>query len=323
MTQRTDSPGCAVQDCIKGGKLTRGLCATHYYRLRVHGDVQAHIPIKTLGQQVECQVEGCDRRKPLRRGYCSMHYQRWQHHGDPMWEPPKQPSTCIVDDCGASPTVGKGLCRKHFKRLHRTGSTADPVREARTLGPCSIDTCSNVEDRRGLCSMHYTRWRKHGDATILLRSWNSQAGLTCSENGCEIAASTQGLCRRHWVAAYHAKNRSARNARMREHYLANREEYYAKANRRRQRIEANMDALDRALSADYRRAIAADACAYCGGPSSQVDHYFPIAKGGTDHWWNLLRACEPCNKSKAAHCGTWFFLLRGGGREPVDLADVA
>nr|WP_237532546.1 HNH endonuclease signature motif containing protein [Streptomyces sp. SID8352] len=84
-----------------------------------------------------------------------------------------------------------------------------------------------------------------------------------------------------------------------------------------------MDALDKALSADYRRAIASDSCSYCGAPSSQVDHYFPVSKGGTDHWWNLTRACEPCNKSKAAHCGTWFLLLWGGGREPVDLANVA
>ncbi|MFJ6316077.1 HNH endonuclease [Streptomyces californicus] len=109
---------------------------------------------------------------------------------------------------------------------------------------------------------------------------------------------------------------------MREHYLANREEYYAKTNRRRQIIKVDMDALDRALSADYRRAIANDDCAYCGEPSSQVDHFFPIAKGGTDHWLNLARACEPCNKSKAARCGTWFLLLRGGGREAIDPAHV-
>ena len=40
------------------------------------------------------------------------------------------------------------------------------------------------------------------------------------------------------------------------------------------------------------------------------DTYFPIAKGGTDHWWNLVRSCGPCNRRKHAYCGTWFILMR-------------
>lgn len=313
MTKRTRGvPACAVEGCTKGGKRTRGLCATHYYRLRVHGDVQAHLPIKEIGQQSECTVEGCSKGGTLRRGFCTMHYQRWQKHGDPAREAPRQPEHCVLEECGAQPTVGKGLCRKHFKRLHRTGTTADPVRVKRVLGPCSVKGCAKLEDRRGMCTTHYTRWKRHGDASTVMRPWTPQDGLICSETGCHAAASSQGMCRRHWAAAYHQQNREARNARMREHYQANREEYYAKANRRRQIVEANMDALDRSLSADYRRAIAGDPCGYCGAPSEHVDHFFPVAKGGTDHWWNLLRACEPCNKSKWARCGTWFLLSRGG-----------
>lgn len=316
------APACAVEDCPKGGKIVRGYCDTHYYRLRVHGDVRADVPIKDIGVRDRCSIDDCARQGVLRRDLCTMHYQRWLKHGDPHRERPRQAEKCVIDECGAQPTVGKGLCRKHFKRLHRTGSTADPVSEPRTLGECSAAGCQKIESRRGLCSMHYTRWKKHGDVEVTLRTWTSQAGLACSMAGCDVAANSQGLCRRHWVAAYHAKNRKQRNARMRAHYLANREEYYAKANRRRQIIEVNMDALDRALSADYRRAIAHDVCGYCSAASSQVDHFFPIAKGGTDHWWNLRRACEPCNKSKAAHCGTWFLLLQGGGREPVLAPDV-
>lgn len=313
---------CSADGCTKGGRLTRGLCATHYFRLRTHGDVQAHIPIKDFERLTECTVSGCDRSDKLRRGLCGMHYQRWAAHGDPEWESPKQPISCIIEDCGAQPTVGKGLCRKHYMRLHRTGSTAVPAKEPRELGPCSVDGCPKREDRRGLCSMHYTRWQKHGDTSIVLRPWTPQEGLICSENGCGAAASTRGMCRRHWAAAYHQRNREARNARMREHYRANREEYYAKTNRRRQTVEANMDDLDRALSADYRRAIAKDPCGYCGASSDHVDHFFPVSKGGTDHWWNLLRACEPCNKAKWARCGTWFLLIRGGAGGPVVAAAV-
>ena len=47
------------------------------------------------------------------------------------------------------------------------------------------------------------------------------------------------------------------------------------------------------------------------GPGEEDDHYFPVAKGGTDHWFNLVRSCLLCNRSKAAHCGTWFRLRMG------------
>lgn len=296
---------CSVEGCTKGGKLNRGWCATHYYRWRTHGDVQADIPIKDIGVLTECTVAGCHRDKNLKRGLCGMHYQRWTKHGDALWEPPQYPTTCSIEDCGKD-VASKGLCGTHYARLIRTGTT--DLRPPRELQDCSIDDCSQTEHTRGYCLTHYTRWKRHGDPNVLLRPWARAASDTCTVDGCGASHHAGGMCRPHWAADYHLKNRAQRNARMREHYLANREEYYAKTNRRRQRVEANMDALDRALSADRRRAIAKDPCAYCGGPSTQVDHYFPIAKGGIDYWWNLVRACEPCNKSKAAHCGTWFML---------------
>lgn len=309
----TGPTACSVEGCTKGGKITRGFCATHYYRLRTHGDVQANIPIAERGLVTECTVPGCGRSDYLKRGLCGMHYQRWSQHGDPLWEPEQRPEKCSAVGCASQSTAGKGLCQKHYMRLRRTGTTADPVKKPNASErSCSVEGCSKSVDRREMCTTHYTRWKKHGDPSVRLRTWTPQQGQACSEEGCEADAYAKGLCRRHWAAAYHVENQDVRNARMREHYLANREEYYARTHRRRQVIEANMDALDRALSADYRRAIVGDPCAYCGAPSEHVDHVFPLSKGGTDHWWNLTRACEGCNKSKAAHCGTWFLLLRGG-----------
>jgi 5-methylcytosine-specific restriction endonuclease McrA len=44
-----------------------------------------------------------------------------------------------------------------------------------------------------------------------------------------------------------------------------------------------------------------DPCYYCGeykeGEMSD-DHIIPIIDGGTDHWYNLERACHPCNQAK-------------------------
>lgn len=68
---------------------------------------------------------------------------------------------------------------------------------------------------------------------------------------------------------------------------------------------------DRAVARAYRQAIANDPCRYCGAPGEEVEHFFPISKGGCAAWFNLDRACRRCNRSKAVRCGTWFALKRG------------
>lgn len=59
---------------------------------------------------------------------------------------------------------------------------------------------------------------------------------------------------------------------------------------------------DRDQSLLYRKIIANDSCFYCGNDDPwtafHVDHYVPLARGGTDHWWNLVQACDSCNMSK-------------------------
>jgi hypothetical protein len=84
--------------------------------------------------------------------------------------------------------------------------------------------------------------------------------------------------------------------------------------RRKVRGCAGQDAMDRALSVAYRLAIAHDACFYChASETHHVDHYVPLAKGGTDHWWNLVRSCRLCNQRKHTMHGDEFLLLMGGG----------
>lgn len=63
-----------------------------------------------------------------------------------------------------------------------------------------------------------------------------------------------------------------------------------------------MSELDHSISLEYRKAIANDACFYCGQRAEQMhdDHMNPLSRGGTDHWWNLVRACAPCNLRKGA-----------------------
>jgi len=90
---------------------------------------------------------------------------------------------------------------------------------------------------------------------------------------------------------------------------------YSARYRQRRRVAMTKDDIQHSI--DYRKAMEKDPCYYCGSfqKHMQIDHFFPLAKGGTDHWYNLVRACEHCNKSKNARCGTVFILLGNSGHE--------
>jgi 5-methylcytosine-specific restriction endonuclease McrA len=118
--------------------------------------------------------------------------------------------------------------------------------------------------------------------------------------GCGRHGNHHGLCRRHAALAEYRRDPTKAKA---------------KSARRRYQAARGMDAVDKDLSLSYRKAIAADPCLYCGAPGTEVDHFYPLAKGGTDAWWNLCMACVVCNRRKHAHCGTWL-ALGGPSREP-------
>ncbi|TXS34765.1 HNH endonuclease [Streptomyces sp. OR43] len=118
-------------------------------------------------------------------------------------------------------------------------------------------------------------------------------------------------------AAYYQRHSEAIRARARQKYVvgyaANPERWHAANARRKQLLAVAMDPFDRALSTGYRRAIRADGCTYCGlyvAGDMHVDHFYALAKGGTDHWWNLVQSCGSCNRHKHDKCGTWL-RLRG------------
>lgn len=114
---------------------------------------------------------------------------------------------------------------------------------------------------------------------------------------------------------YREDSRETIQANNRKYKRAHPEADQAAIHRRRQRIEVRMVDLDRLLSRLYRLAIRNDPCFYCGSAEThEVDHFFPLSKGGTDHWWNLVRSCRPCNRGpsgKQKTCGTAFMLRRG------------
>lgn len=81
-------------------------------------------------------------------------------------------------------------------------------------------------------------------------------------------------------------------ARFREKYP---DRYKAKNRAQRLRRKLGMDATGQ----EWCQIILLDPCGFCGGPSSDVEHIIPIARGGDSSWENLAPACSPCNAQKA------------------------
>lgn len=131
-------------------------------------------------------------------------------------------------------------------------------------------------------------------------------------------ARTESGERKKYDERYREDSRETIQANNRKYKAAHPETDQAAIHRRRQRCDAGMTDLDRELSRAYRVAIRNDPCFYCGNPAAgEVDHFFPLSKGGTDHFFNLVRSCQRCNRGqrgKRDRCGT-AFMLRIGMRD--------
>ena len=73
-------------------------------------------------------------------------------------------------------------------------------------------------------------------------------------------------------------------------------------NARRRSRTVILTALDKKKSLLWRDRIKNNSCFYCKGKTDEMhyDHYFALKLGGTDHWWNIVRACSECNWQKSA-----------------------
>jgi 5-methylcytosine-specific restriction endonuclease McrA len=68
--------------------------------------------------------------------------------------------------------------------------------------------------------------------------------------------------------------------------------------RKQRKIAAQIDGP--VPQATYAAVLASGPCVYCGGPAKHVDHVRPLSRGGAEHETNLVPACDPCNRTKAA-----------------------
>jgi hypothetical protein len=197
------------------------------------------------------------------------------------------------------PECSYGGCGNRLLANNLTGRCGEHRAKYWVASECAADDCEktiNADCVTGYCREHrrLSDWRKEYDRNYYQSrkaEFQEYARLWRLANGDDHRAA---------VRAWNAANREARQA------------MHA---RRRVRVDAGMTMEDRRQSVARRKAIKADPCFYCDSPvTHHVDHFYPLAKGGTDHWWCLVRSCERCNLTKMTRCGTAFMLLSGNWR---------
>jgi hypothetical protein len=67
------------------------------------------------------------------------------------------------------------------------------ARVAKRVRPCGVAGCTRRHDAKGFCSLHYQRWKAHGDPLKTVRSRG-----VCSVDGCERPHAARTWCSVHY-----------------------------------------------------------------------------------------------------------------------------
>lgn len=193
---------------------------------------------------------------------------------------------------------------------------------------CSVEGCERSSACRGWCSMHYTRWRRHGDAGYIRQPEPLAAERACT--GCgetkPIAEFTKqklgrggrrATCRtcsraisKAWREANPEKWRAIREAYVRNNLAKEKARHlrWTRANphmvtarnsrRRSQLLGAFVEDVDVAAIYDRDGWL----CGICGHPvkrgQESLDHVIPLSRGGMHESTNVQIAHRSCNSAK-------------------------
>lgn len=61
---------------------------------------------------------------------------------------------------------------------------------------CSVQDCERDPHARGWCTLHYQRWKRHGDPITVLAEQRAPA---CAVDGCDVAWRRAGYCGAHYA----------------------------------------------------------------------------------------------------------------------------
>jgi 5-methylcytosine-specific restriction endonuclease McrA len=179
----------------------------------------------------------------------------------------------------------------------------------------ATDFATKGKGRAARCKPCLAEWAANYRATSSDRI-NANARAAYTADPTKKRASKDAYYRRH-----HGRIRAACRARFAEQYPVDPAPWRAAKSRRKSRTgQASPE--DRQIAVDYRRAIATDPCFYCRRTDldeRHIEHFFPLALGGAEHWTNLVMSCGDCNRRKHLRCGTWARLRFA----PVPISEAA
>ncbi len=269
-----------------------------------------------------CSIEECSR--PVRaRGWCSLHWDRWSRHGDPN----KGARSWLTDGCSVGwcdrparsrHKGGEHYCAMHYLQMHSHGKILERPRDSIPGRLCSIQGCDKHARSPAAewCEMHYSRNRKKGSPTAMVRQ---SGGYDCCQY-CGKDSEGKKHCSPRCIT------RAARGyQRYRQCDVCHRT--YEPINGRsccsrqckRIQIQQHHDVrrMSSLLTPEGRRARFAVldrdnwVCQLCGEPTDRkvrwphplyptIDHIIPVSKGGKHEESNLQCAHARCNVRKQA-----------------------
>lgn len=116
---------------------------------------------------------------------------------------------CSINGCNGSAARKhggrSGLCCAHARRRQRYGTPL--AYQQRQPEICVVGNCRSKSYVKGLCVLHYQRWRRHGfpkpleiDKTMKLIDWHyeRQSDKKCLVDGCQNFRLARGFCRSHY-----------------------------------------------------------------------------------------------------------------------------
>jgi hypothetical protein len=188
---------CSVEGCGKKHD-ARGLCSTHYKRLKFTGTTDPRVRISG------CSVDGCDM-KNYGHGLCSKHYARLRRHGttDDSGKRKDRRGTKLLSPDGVEHIIAISLrdfCMEHdlqaqnmFKvikgqRGYHKGWTCpgagfvpavpydrnNGYREKAPYRACSVEGCETDSKTADLCEKHRQRLNKFGRTHNINRGYGEK-----------------------------------------------------------------------------------------------------------------------------------------------------
>lgn len=167
-----------------------------------------------------------------------------------------------------------------------------------------MKTCTSCGETKPLDGYHKERLGKFGVRSKCIACLRDQRSAA-------RAANVESIRERE--RAWHAANREQISERKRARYAAHREDLAAEQAAYRARnphrtwehhyraraLALGLEPVVESFTRDQLIARWGDACAHCGGPFEELDHYpVPVALGGPHTLENARPSCAPCNRSQ-------------------------